>query len=169
MIPIRRLDPPLSGAEAEALSALHGRAFAGPGGERGWSAAEMFALAEGAGALTLVAGEAAAPLGFALFRVAADEAELLTIATRPESRRSGAAKAILAAAPPFLNDLGAAVVFLEVARGNAPARALYESAGFMRIAIRADYYAYSDGRRDDALIYRLQLNQQAIQPSRDHR
>jgi len=159
MIPVRRLPAPLSEVDAVALSALHARAFDGSDGRwgRGWSAAEIAVLAESQGVILLAAGSVDAPLGFALFRVAADEAELLTIATLPEARRTGAAKAILAAASPMLREKGAATVFLEVGAGNAAAIALYRSAGYFRVGVRAGYYVFSDGGRDDALIFKLVL------------
>ena len=54
--------------------------------------------------------------------------------------------------------MGAAQAFLEVRVSNAPAIALYEEAGFVRIARRAAYYpAGADGVREDALVMRKEL------------
>lgn len=158
---VRSIKAPLDPSQAEALSALHRRAFSGPDGRwgRGWSADEIASLANSPGALLLAAGEAAAPLGFALFRVAADEAELLTIATDPSARRQGAARALLREAGIRLPEQGASRVFLEVGAKNAGAIALYEMSNFKRIAVRANYYAFSGGDRDDALIYELKFKQ----------
>jgi len=160
VIAIRRLVAPLPQAEAEALSALHRRAFDESEGRwgRGWSAMELAVLAEAPGAILLVVGEADAPLGFALFRIAADEAELLTIATLPEARRRGVAAALLTHALPALGEAGANSIFLEVGATNAAAISLYEKAGFRQIATRRNYYAVSGGGREDALIYKMEIS-----------
>jgi len=115
-------------------------------------------LAEAPGAVALIAGDAGAPLGLALFRVVADEAELLTIAADPDSRRRGVAECLLAVGREMLRGMNVATVFLEVGAANAPAISLYEKTGFHQIAMRKDYYAFSDGGRDDALIYKLEIN-----------
>ncbi len=157
---IRIVPAPLSPDDAEALSVLHRRAFSGPEGRwgRGWSAKEILSLANSPGALLLAAGPTVAPRGLALIRVAADEAELLTIATDPTARRGGIARSLLKATQNNLRDMDVSVVFLEVGSKNSAAIALYTSVGFQQVAIRADYYAFSDGERDDALIYRQKFN-----------
>jgi ribosomal-protein-alanine N-acetyltransferase len=159
VISIRQVAAPLSHAEAEALSALHRRAFEAEGENRGrgWSASEFAVLAEAPGALLFVAGAPSAPLGLALFRVAADEAELLTIAADSGQRRRGVAESLLSAGRALLRDMDVAKVFLEVGAANAPAISLYKKAGFRKIAMRKDYYAFSDGGHDDALIYSFEI------------
>ncbi|MAU52788.1 MAG: ribosomal-protein-alanine acetyltransferase [Roseovarius sp.] len=117
----------------EALAATHARAFAGQG--RAWSAAEFAALL--ASPHVFVTGDAR---GFALGRVIADEAELLTLATDPGHRRQGRAHACLAAFAEEAQARGAATAFLEVAEDNAAALALYAQAGFGETARRAGYY-----------------------------
>ncbi len=92
-------------------------------------------------------------LGFILARVAADEAEVLTIAVAPEARRQGLGGRLLAAAMAGAVARGAASMFLEVADRNAPARALYEAAGFTGVGLRKRYYP--DGA--DALVLRREL------------
>jgi ribosomal-protein-alanine N-acetyltransferase len=49
---------------------------------------------------------------------------------------------------------GASAVFLEVDVGNAPALALYRSAGFLVAGRRRAYYRAPDGTLSDALILR---------------
>lgn len=90
--------------------------------------------------------------GFALGRVAADEAELFLIATLPEFRRQGIAGLLLDRLHAGMRERGAACCFLEVRSRNAGAIALYEKSGYERIALRKNYYP-----DDDAVIYRRSL------------
>lgn len=90
--------------------------------------------------------------GFALGRVAADEAELFRIATLPEFRRQGIAGRLLDRLHAGMRERGAACCFLEVRSRNAGAIALYEKSGYERIALRKNYYP-----DDDAVIYRRSL------------
>lgn len=142
---------------AEALARIHAVAFAGEG--RAWSGPELLALLnEPAVGLRLAhserheAGDRLAPAGFALYRVAADEAELLTVSVVPASRRAGLGRALVGAAEAGARAAGARRMFLEVAEGNRPARALYAGAGYREVGRRRGYYLRPDGRGDDALI-----------------
>lgn len=132
--------------DAAALAALHAAAF--PDAER-WDAAAIGGLLAMPGAFGLVLpGE-----GFVLARVAADEAEILTLAVAPEARRRGHGAALLAAAMAQAVARGAAAMFLEVSERNAAAGALYVRAGFAEAGRRRRYYA--DGA--DALVLRRGL------------
>lgn len=141
---------------AETLAAIHAAAFAGAG--RAWSGPEIQALlAESATGVRLAhrgaaPGDALAPAGFALYRTAADEAELLTIAVLPGDRRAGLGAGLLSACEAGARAAGAARIFLEVAAGNAAARALYARAGYRECGRRRGYYLHADGARDDALV-----------------
>lgn len=121
-------------ADAEALAALHADAF--PPAES-WSAVAIAKLLALPGALGLLAEGA----GFVLLRQVAEEAEVLTLAVRPEARRQGVAAALLQAGMAALAASGARALLLEVAEENAPARALYAALGFREAARRPDYYA----------------------------
>ena len=90
--------------------------------------------------------------GFALGRVAADEAELFQIATLPEFRRQGIAERLLSELHTKAQERGAVCCFLEVRSRNAGAIALYEKSGYEKIALRRNYYP-----DDDAVIYRRPL------------
>ena len=127
------------------MARLHGRAFAGQG--RGWSADEFADLL--ASPLTCFC---AAPHGFALSRVIADEAELLTLATDPEHRRQGVGAALLAAVEADVAARGALRHYLEVAADNIAAHALYSRAGYSQTGRRAGYYARPEGDHVDALL-----------------
>lgn len=91
--------------------------------------------------------------GMILARVAADEAEILTLAVAEEARGIGIAAALLQQAATIAASLGAAAVFLEVAVTNTAARAAYARAGFQPVGRRRAYYADAS----DALVLRLAL------------
>lgn len=136
---------------------LHGRSFV-PMGERGWTRQDIAGLLALPGVSGFLLAGPASDVGMAICRVAADEAELLTIAVDPDHRRRGAGRLLLKAVIDRVRGAGAATIFLEVSADNPAARCLYESFGFGAVGHRAAYYA-RDGRPPaDALIMRLALN-----------
>jgi ribosomal-protein-alanine N-acetyltransferase len=137
----------MTAADAPALAALHAAAF--PPAER-WGPDAIRLMLEMPGAFGLHRpGE-----GFVLARIAADEAEILTLAVAPEARRRGLGGALLAAAMAGAAARGASAMVLEVAEGNAAARALYAAAGFAEAGRRRRYYAGGV----DALVLRRDLS-----------
>lgn len=130
---------------AEDLARRHARAFQND--TRPWSAAEFMSLLASAQVRLIQTDHA-----FALIRTVADEAELLTLATDPDHRRQGLARALLQSVEEKAQATGAATLFLEVSENNAPARALYAAAGYRETARRRAYYQSRSGHRSDALI-----------------
>ena len=78
--------------------------------------------------------------GFAVWRVVADESEIITIGVHPNVRRAGIASAMLTLIENDAKQRGAQKIFLEVAENNHPARAMYERNGFVQIGVRPKYY-----------------------------
>jgi len=142
-------------ADPRVLAALHAEAFSEP-----WSEAELAALLAGPGAFAIAAFAIDDPVGFVLCRVAADEAEILTLAVAPARRRQGVATALVRGAAEAAARAGAHALFLEVAEDNAPALALYDREGFSGVGRRAGYYARG-AQRADALVLRRDLNSSA--------
>lgn len=140
----------------EALAALHARCFRAP---PPWSVADFAGVLADPLAFLLVEGDAA----FLVGRAVAGEAELLTLAVAPEARRRGLARKLVARFLYQAQLRGAERAFLEVAADNAPAIALYESAGFARAGLRRGYCKSPDGSRSDALVLAREL---AVAPSR---
>lgn len=138
-------------SRAEDLAWLHARAFADQ--SRGWSAAEFAELITSRHCCLC-----AEPHGFALSRVIADEAELLTLASDPDHRRQGIAKRLLGEVEIAVATRGARYQFLEVASDNAAARTLYAKAGYAQTGRRAGYYLRPDGSRADALTLTKKLH-----------
>jgi ribosomal-protein-alanine N-acetyltransferase len=93
---LRRSSPPvirpLRPDKAEACARLHAKGFAHP-----WSAQEVAALIASASTLAAAALDPANGRlrGFVLSRLAADEAEILTIAVEAASRGKGVGRALL--------------------------------------------------------------------------
>lgn len=136
---------------AQALAAIHAACF--PPAER-WDAIALATLSAQPGAVALLdpAG------GFVLLRVAADEAEILTLAVLPGLRRQGRGRALLRAAGARAAALGAGALFLEVAPGNAAARALYAAEGFRPVGRRRGYYPGGG----DAVVLRRALDEASL-------
>ena len=147
---------PLGALDLDRAAALHAESFAALG-ERAWTRqdiAELVASPGVAGLLLQIDGQDA---GFALCRVAADEAELLTIAVRPARRRQGAARRLLAAVIDHVRDGGARTLFLEVGVDNLAARNLYDAQGFCAVGARRAYYQRGQGPAADGIVMRLTL------------
>lgn len=139
--------------DAERLAAIHAKGF-----YRGWPSAEFASFLSERDTPVYVACDAKRRIaGFALIRIAADEAELLTIAVDAKWRGKGLGRALMRAA---FNDLlmsPAKRMFLEVSEENAAAIALYKGLGFTVIAQRQGYYAKPDGSAATALVMATDL------------
>ncbi len=146
----------LGALDLDLASRLHGEAFA-PLGERVWTRQDMAELLASPGVAGWVLQSADAAIGFALCRVAADEAELLTIAVQPAKRRRGAGRALLAAVIAHARDAGARSLFLEVGADNPAALALYGGAAFQAVGGRKAYYNRVGRPAADAVVMRLTL------------
>lgn len=94
--------------------------------------------------------------GFIVYRVVADEAEIITIGVAPNARRGGIADAMLAIMERDVKKSGATTIFLEVAETNAAARALYCKNGYTAVGTRPKYY---DGV--DAILMKKQIQDAA--------
>ena len=130
---------------AKALAAIHAGAFP-PGAN--WPDTALATLLGQPGVLGLLDPGGA----FVLARQAADEAEILTLATSPAVRREGRATKLLSAMHERLRADGTAQVFLEVAADNIAAHDLYLGFGYRRAGVRKAYYGPVD-----AWVMRLNL------------
>lgn len=143
--------------DCEVLSEVHGQAF-----RRGWSGAEFEALLAQPGVHALVADWRNAfgrhrPGGFILYRIAADEAEILSVAVSPEYRRRGIGLRLLEETLRRLYRERVASLHLEVEEGNAAALALYRRMDFIEAGRRHNYYAQEAAPPRGALVMRRQL------------
>ena len=142
----------LGAAAAGRCATLHATGFA-----RGWSASEFERLLTNSSVVADCIGDAPRFQGFVLSRIAADEAEILTVAVDPAARGRGLATTLLGHHLANLARAGAASVFLEVDDANRPALALYRRFGFQQVGRRPAYYAKADGSKGNAFILKLDL------------
>lgn len=140
---------------AETLATLHAGAF-----YRGWPATEFAAyLNDPERTPAYIAANAKNRIaGFAMLRLAEDEAELLTIVVEPKWRGKGIGAALLRAAFDDLLMTPVRRMFLEVEDANAPAIALYNGLGFAQVAKRKGYYPKPGGEPATALVMRRELD-----------
>jgi ribosomal-protein-alanine N-acetyltransferase len=143
---------PARAADAAAMAQTHATAFASP-----WSAEEIARFAAAPGGFALVAETEGEMAGFILCRLMAGEAEVLTLAVRPELRRRGVALALVEAAVTLAAQTAEAM-FLEVAEDNPGALALYRRSGFSTVGRRAGYYGRAGAAAVDAIVMRRTLN-----------
>jgi ribosomal-protein-alanine N-acetyltransferase len=139
---------PAEQVDAEAIARLHAQGF-----YRGWPREDFAAYIAGGDTPILVACDARRRIaGFAMLRLAADEAELITIAVDPRWRKKGVGLALMRALFEDLRMTAARRLFLEVAADNPAALRLYSKLGFAKVSERQGYYARADGRPATALV-----------------
>jgi len=139
-------------AAAKLLTELHGESFA-----TRWSEADFSGMLAVPGTSAILVSSQNNPMGFVLFRRAADEAEILPICTRTSFRQKGHGKLLMQHLESLLTNSGVKSLFIEVAISNHAALALYASSGFEKAGTRKNYYERGDGIREDALIMRKGL------------
>jgi [ribosomal protein S18]-alanine N-acetyltransferase len=148
---------PVGPEDADVLADIHADAFA-----RAWSAEEFAALSADPAvfAFGLRRHSLFWPprlVGFVLARVAADEAEVLTIAVRGTSQGRGLGRALMDETLRKLYRDRIVTCFLEVDRDNRAAVSLYQSLGFEIVGERKGYYHRLDGPAGVALVMRVKL------------
>ncbi|WEQ53120.1 ribosomal protein S18-alanine N-acetyltransferase [Komagataeibacter oboediens] len=129
------VSPRPASVRATLLAHIHARAF--PPTHR-WDAQAMQALLDMPG-VSVVMAEGDTP-AFIMVRTVFDEAEILTFAVDPAWQRRGIGRDLLARCMRQAGQAGARTLFLEVARDNAPAMALYRTSGFVQAGVRRNYY-----------------------------
>jgi len=137
-------------ADATPFAVLHAASF-----RRGWSAEEFERLLVEHNVVADRAMAGGGLAGFVVSRIAADQAEILSIAVDPAYRGQGIARRMLDVHLRRLALYGVAVVFLEVDERNEPARRLYAGFGFTKVGRREAYYGGAAGAA--ALVLRHDL------------
>lgn len=135
---------PAAQIHGESLSTIHTICFRAPWGINAFYSSLALPTTSGLIAQSVTRG----PAGFVLWSVAAEQAEILTIAVLPPYRRTGLGRRLLVAAWDDAVARHCLEMFLDVAEDNIPAQALYTSLGFAEVARRRAYYP--DG--EDAIL-----------------
>ena len=89
------------------------------------------------------------------------ELHLLNLTVAPAFQRQGWAPLLLEALCGWSRGQGAQWLWLEVRASNARALEVYERQGFRRVGLRKGYYPAHGGRREDAIVMSLRLNESA--------
>lgn len=139
--------------DAPRLSQLHRASF-----HRGWGVDEFEQILIERNALAHRLRLGGSTIGFIVSRIAADEAEILSVAVAPKYRGRGFSRDLLRMHLGHLAGRGLKTVFLEVEENNRPARALYERAGFRVVGRRDRYYRDSSGAQLNAVVMRRDLS-----------
>ncbi len=139
--------------DAPRLAELHGASF-----HRGWGEGEFEGMLTERNTLVHRQRIGRKVVGFAVSRMAADEAEILSIAVDPSHRGRGLSRNLLLTHLGHLAGRGVRTVFLEVEENNRPARRLYDGAGFAMAGRRERYYQQPGGQQLNAVLMRRDLS-----------
>ena len=145
---------PLKVQDCDAMARLHDESFSRP-----WNDGEFRSLLSQPPVFGFIArpqGMSDRPAGFILSRLAAGEAEILTVAVARSARRAGIGHRLVSAVLRKLHQVRAETIFLEVDESNSPAIGLYKGFGFAEVARRPSYYDTPSGK-SAALVMRLDL------------
>ncbi len=140
---------PLSNTLADECAVLHSTAFAYSWGEHEFERLISASNAFGDAALDPKKNTL---LGFILSRVAADEAEVLTVVVAANQRKRGIGRSLVASHLARLRNVRVKALFLEVGETNTAARKLYESLGFVEVGRRNNYYRQSESSEQVAAL-----------------
>jgi [ribosomal protein S18]-alanine N-acetyltransferase len=138
--------------DAPRLAQLHGTSF-----HRGWGESEFERMLAERNTLVQRLRLGRKIIGFAVSRMGADEAEILSIAIDAGHRGKGYSRNLLLTHLGHLAGYGVRSIFLEVEENNHPARRLYQWAGFTVVGRRERYYR-QDGEQLNALLMRRDLS-----------
>ena len=144
---------PATQRDARMLARIHAASF-----HRGWGEAEFEGMLSERNTLVHRLRQGGAVIGFSVSRIAADEAEILSIAVAPSHRGRGLSRDLFLTHLGHLAGRGVRTVFLEVEENNHPARKLYERAGFAVAGRRERYYKEAGGVELNALVMRRDLS-----------
>jgi [ribosomal protein S18]-alanine N-acetyltransferase len=134
------------------ISVLHGACF-----EEIWNEKSISEMLNMPGMIGfLIETEEKIPQGFIMMRVAADEAEIISIGVIPAARKKGLASILLLKSIKRAAISNVAKIFFEVAEDNKAAIAFYKTFGSQIIGKRLGYYKRSS-KKIDAIIYSLNI------------
>lgn len=128
----------------EGIAALERTCFAAP-----WSEASLANLCGTLGTGFVCLDDSARVIGYIGLWFAPDEWQITNVATHPDFRRRGVARALLKATKEAALASGILELSLEVRASNEGAVRLYEQQGFYRAGVRRGFYK---NPTEDALV-----------------
>lgn len=140
---------PMAERHLAALAAIEKACFHAP-----WS--ETMLREELGKGIFLAAERDGAAVGYVGCQTVLDEGYITNVAVSPDCRRQGVARALLDELKARAVQAGLSFVTLEVRASNAPAIALYEGAGFVRVGVRKNFYT---APTEDAVLMTLFLKE----------
>ena len=142
---ISLLAPPHLAAVAE----LERLCFAEP-----WSEQALSLLLQNANLGVVALDENGTPIGYGGLLTVLDEGQITNVAVHPDRRGTGIGKAILEKLISESKSRGIREISLEVRQSNLPAKALYQSHGFIAAGVRKNFYRHPT---EDGLVMILTL------------
>ena len=133
------------------IANLESQVFSDP-----WSESSVLDNAHSDNYLIMCAKEDEDLLGYVIYMLLGEEAELLRIAVKEEARNRGIASQLLDIMVGQIADEAKEVksLFLEVRENNVAARKLYEKTGFGEVGMRKNYYS---NPTENAIIYKMEI------------
>ena len=141
---------------AKCLARIHGESFSNS--RKAFSSSFILSLIQNS-KVVLVNRE---QKGFCLIRLSGKEAEIITIAIRPQFQGMGIGYSILLETIQLIKETECEKIFLEVDFTNKIAIRLYSKLGFQKCGLRKQYYENLNGKNTDAIIMEKSLIYQAI-------
>lgn len=140
---------PMAERHLTALAAIEHACFHAP-----WS--EKMLREELGKGIFLVAERDEQAVGYVGCQTVLDEGYITNVAVSPDCRRQGIARTLIAELTAQARTAELAFVTLEARASNAPAIALYEGAGFVRVGVRKNFYT---APTEDAVLMTLFLKE----------
>jgi ribosomal-protein-alanine N-acetyltransferase len=121
-----------------------------------WTPAKVRRQIKDPDTMVLIASREGAMAGFAIMKFGQDQAHLFLLAVRPDCRRAGIGRSMMAWLEKSCRTAGIQSVRLEVRASNRTALRFYRQLGYRYVARVAGYY----DRREAAIIMARLLNRQ---------
>lgn len=126
-----------------------------------WSRGNFLDSLKAGYAAELLESRAQVLLGYYVAMPGVDELHLLNLTVVPDFQRCGLGRALLDRLEAQARQRRFAAIWLEVRASNTRARYLYGARGFVEQGVRRGYYPAGGLRREDAVVMKLDLSQEA--------
>lgn len=107
---------------------------------------------------SVLLGRDGSVVGYFVALAGVEEMHLLNLTVAPAYQRQGHAVELLDVLVSHCREHGARRLWLEVRPSNARARSIYQRYGFRLVGVRRGYYPAAQGRREDAQVMSLDID-----------